>query len=407
MKIKLENFQNRLILFLSIIMTGGGHQFPRPVISIIIIFLFIIKLKNSSLRLGIFNKKYNKVYIFIFTIIITTLIHSIINEKFTLSFIIRFTNILIALIIVWLYPPFKTENFISDLYFIGKIFVIHAIITFVLISINPNAFHRMLLDNDRNTFQLFHIFYYSQSPTSVIRNLLPIVRIPGLFWEPGILQIYLNIFLYISLFYIKTNKIMIILTLLAVVLTQSTMGYLIASIIISIFFYHSINYISTNKKFIYIVFIVLLLIPVSIITSKNINDKLFGENEKSFLSRKADTTAGIILTSKNPLIGIGFDNENILASRNQINFNSDVYCYLDEKRLNTNGIIMLFYSLGIPISLFIITMLYRQKIFYKHKNLFFVIIFFSLLSEPLSLLPFFFSLYLNGMVKYPPQRIVT
>jgi len=146
---------------------------------------------------------------------------------------------------------------------------------------------------------LYNIFGYYQ-PESAFNGVFGLPRNSGLFWEPGVLQIYLNLYLFVKLFF-KNGELdkYAILGIVAVIITQSTTGLIVMSIILFA------KYFRLNKKnliylFLFSIFFLVLVYP-------SIHDKLFGEATASGLVRLSHAYIAFKVFMDNFLFGYGFE----------------------------------------------------------------------------------------------------
>ena len=267
-----------------------------------------------------------------------------------------------------------------------------AIITFLLALIVPSLFKdtNYLDATYRSILYIFTYHVMRDDP-----SLLP--RPDGFFWEPGVFQLYLNLYLYLCLFVFK-NKWQTIIAVIATLTTQSTTGVVICLILIS--YYITIEYINKGtlasrirKTFVGIA----ILIPFIILTSGNVEDKLYGDMKGSSWAREYDLITGINVIINNPIIGIGFDYGQYYKLSRTLGYQDTA---LDNSstidRGNSNGIIFLFYSVGIPLGLVFLIGLVNQK-FFKHKLLISLIFIISCLSESLIFTPFLLIFIYSGL----------
>jgi len=89
-------------------------------------------------------------------------------------------------------------------------------------------------------------------------------RNQGLFWEPGVLQIYLNLFFFLQAFIFKQNRWLILIGF-AILGTYSTTGILI---LIGQLLYLFVQRFNQNKLYLPIIF--LSFIPIYLVFSINI-----------------------------------------------------------------------------------------------------------------------------------------
>ena len=67
---------------------------------------------------------------------------------------------------------------------------------------------------------------------------------------------------------------------------------------------------------------------------------------------------------------------------------------------SANSLTFLMAAMGFPTAILLVFMFLRQKIIEKHKLLFFIIVFTSVMSEPLFLRPFFFIFIVSGFYNF-------
>lgn len=251
------------------------------------------------------------------------------------------------------------------------------LLNIILINIIPELFSDKISATGFSVNTLFYIFNYNSfidiGPLRILRN-------QGMFWEPGVFQITMNILLYILLIEEEKPIAKCLLPIFLVVSTFSTTGFLVMGLIVTFAMHHAINH-SHNliREKLLIFLFTILLIPM---IYTNINHKVAGDGSKSTAMRTYDLYMGINLIAHNPIWGIGPDPKAYLANTKDINM--DVYEDIDinVERGNTNTIVSCACYLGIPFTLYFWRMIYHQQLFRK-KRLFFSIFVIMFLSEPL------------------------
>jgi hypothetical protein len=133
----------------------------------------------------------------------------------------------------------------------------------------------------------------------------------SIFYEPGLYQIYLNIALFVLLYFGKTyrfSSLLVIVLLVAIYSTNSTTGYILSMLVFcgQIFSTSLRNkgILSIVTKVAVVVFAIFLIV-LSNVYSTNIEEKFFGDKHKSFESRKNSSTIDYLIISESPLIGTG------------------------------------------------------------------------------------------------------
>lgn len=129
----------------------------------------------------------------------------------------------------------------------------------------------------------------------------------GIFWEPGIYQMVLNIALILNLdlldnkVYVPFKKIKLTILLLAIVLTRSTTGYLVlGTVIVGYFLYKSAN--SKMSKLLSVLSMIVFWMVIAYSTV--VADK-FSEDNASFLARSNDWVALSKAIYEKPFWGSG------------------------------------------------------------------------------------------------------
>lgn len=214
------------------------------------------------------------------------------------------------------------------------------------------------------------------------------IRNAGIFWEPGMYQIYLN-FAIIYLLYSgtewhkKLKKYLIAYLVIAIGTTYSTSGYVLCAALIV---YYILAYRKVNlKKIVLIILGVILAIYAAPLILNNINNKLSVGN--SFNYRYNDIYIGVKLILKHPIWGYGI--------------NSDMYYQYHSistgvLRGNSNGImnILIYFGfIGLPIYFYCFTKtinIFKDVLSKESRGAIWIWLIVSVCSEPIVLHPFIF-----------------
>ena len=101
----------------------------------------------------------------------------------------------------------------------------------------------------------------------------------------------------------------------------------------------------------------------------NLNEKLFGVAQGSSWARQYDLFTGLNIISENPWLGIGFEVNRYLEASGRLGFEDTLLTETQlAERPTSNGVIQLFYSLGIPLGLVFVFGVMRQRLF-QHRGL--------------------------------------
>lgn len=174
----------------------------------------------------------------------------------------------------------------------------------------------------RNYFNLF----FSCSSGQI----LP--RLCGLFWEPGVCAIYLNVQLYLYFYsrQIERKKWKLIVNLIGLLLTQSAAGYCVMMIILFSLVYKN-KYFNKSLKIGLSIFILLICIVVVIIKK---NADINNLANYSYGLRVSDIYNGLSIYIRHPFFGTGYGNNTLFVANDRFG------------RGSSNGLISWMYMMG-------------------------------------------------------------
>ena len=296
----------------------------------------------------------------------------------------------------------KKDIFINRLYFILKIILFHAGLNFFAYFFIKNDLSIISsVNNDYETF--FNIFFYVPKKCLISVFGLEFCRNQGVFWEPGILQAFLNSLFFLEAFIIKRSKALLIIIAFVIFTTYSTTGLSILLLQGVVYVY---NEFKKNRLFL---FILAALIPIYLILQVNVQDKVQGEKEASFQKRFFDLTQPFYIALENPITGIGLDAEQFQKLREEFYFTSSTLNYIYNQtgvglkvnvtdKGSSNSIMFLLAATGFPTAILFLYMFFKQQIIKDKKWLWMIIMLISVMSEPLLLRPFFFIFIVSGFM---------
>lgn len=293
----------------------------------------------------------------------------------------RFHDIFTALLVLN-YMLVRKPNFSRTLEVTLMVLIIHGFINWLMVSFAFELFDKA----DGIASYRFLIFF------GRVETAFGIHRSQGLFWEPGVYQIYLNVALHYFLFYTKRH-VWAALSFVGVLLTLSATGVVLASLQLFVFIF-GVNQRLSMKVLKTIIFLPFLVVYV-VFAQTVVEDKLSGASKGSYMARNFDTLNGIAVTLENPW-GIGFNPNTYQKYAAENAFNIDTP--LNTDRGQTNGLLILAYSTGIVWAVFILAVTFRQKIFPRYRILFFVVLVGSMTTEPLFFSPFVWMFTLSGLM---------
>jgi hypothetical protein len=243
-----------------------------------------------------------------------------------------------------------------------------------------------------NTFK--YLFYYGERFTEEYDFFgIKMTRNAGFFWEPGVNQFFLNMLLFIELNLLKrTNKTIIVITIFSILSTYSTIGILILGI--QLFLYGQKKGLFSKKVKVIISLLSGIILYFSIFFI--IPQKL---EMGSFAVRALDLFQSIEILMDNLLFGIGINGNYFTEIRGNYGVNFEfINAINDIDKGNSNSILSLLISFGLPLGGFVLISLFRQKLFQNGKLIFSFILFFSLMTEPLVFKPLFLAFIISAGV---------
>ena len=380
---------------LLLVLSGGGMPFlfERNMMSIAL-FLFIVFLilfYKSKIAKPVFQGAVGLTFFSILLLVVTYVFSD--GKQVLLKYGFHLLTFVISILtLVHFLINRKKEAFIEDLYSVLKLIMFHAILSFFayfFVSGSLEVIKNPLTNYECLTFK--KIFFYMPERNEYSFFGLTNCRAQGLFWEPGVLQIFLNFFLFLELFVFKKSKWVTALAVFAVLTTQSTTGLVLLCVLMIAYFWNSIK-----KNILLIPIAALLLTPIYYMSKSNVEEKVVGERSTSFAIRYFDLTDGFLLALDYPLTGMGLDDARYKEIRSE-SYSSTEGVENTEKG-NSNSIIYLMAAVGIPFTVFIIYALFKQTVIRKRRGLFMLFFIVSILTEPVLLKPFFMLFVMSGMI---------
>ena len=384
----ISDVSRKITLVCAILVSGGLLVIPRiPLLVLVIIFGLIsvrFKLKQRS---GVLYFA-----IFILVILAAYILRSGVSElESWLSRLLYFTS---AFMLLWSYVD-KGDDFSSlamDYKFLGRFMSLQAIATVAVAYIIPSIFSSFESNSSEYyTVGYFLTFHLTENSSG------PFVRPDGFFFEPGVFQFYLNLAVAFELF--RSRSILWAgITIVAVCCTQSTTGLLI--LIISLMFFFKNLFITKlhGRSLISGLFIFIILLFFIGPLKDNIESKFIGNQVGSSLARQYDLLAGIGVVANNPILGIGFNVERYWAEVESIGFIDTSLTESNVKeRTSSNGLIQIFYTLGVPLGFLFVFGLIRQRLFLP-RGVIVLSVLLTLASEALAFTPFFLAIFFSGLL---------
>lgn len=383
----------QLALFAAILISGGLLSIPRaPLLVLVLVLAFALK---NPLRM--FRPEFVLIWLLLLMVGAVVLIG---GESFQFGpLVIRYANFLAGLALLSVYVDETRSTLVNDLFPILKLMAFQAILTPIAVIVAGGLFTTFEV-YDATYHTLFYVFTYHE----LIETGSIFKRPDGFFFEPGVFQIYLNIFLFVCLFVRKHARFDIGLASLAVIATQSTTGAVIMMIQFSVAYLQWLKTANRRQKVGVFVFVPVLLLPLAAYMTVNVTEKFYGALSGSAEAREYDLRTGLNVALDKPLTGIGFDYEKYFDASARVGYR-EAKLSRDNitERGNTNGVVVLLYSIGIPLSIIFLLGLAFQRMF-RPRFLFAGLIFISLMAESLFFTPIFLMVAFSGLL-IRPQRV--
>mgnify|MGYP001120285254 CR=1 FL=1 len=371
--------KSTITVLLIFIQSCGVQYIPKQ--GSILLVLILVLTRDGLLKLT--NRDVRNLTIMISFLILNKLI----NESFETSMLLYQSALVIeAYVFLVTYRTRSISALQQDVSEALKIIFVHAMIGFVLYHTMPFMFQTATSGYRYKSFLGF--FYVSYNDSGLIRN-------TGMMWEPGLLQLMLNFLLFFLIIKDK-SKLFMVLVAVGVLTTYSTTGYI--CLFINYLIFIVVNF-KTRRRFVtYLVIITLLSSSLFYFMLANIEDKLGGEN-LSGLARYRDFYIGLELIKEKPILGHGLFNESYLFTKEYVSvIEMNLFKPEDLEIIGSiaggyvNGLFAIFAWFGIPASLTLFVLFFRNKIFdgsYLVRILFFLIMCFTFLAEPITYTSFF------------------
>ena len=392
------------ILMLMLILSTGGllFVFNRNIASLffLIFILFVLifmeeKWKKSTL---------NSIVITFSTLFFMGIINYYfsITEQIANKYFFHLLTITLASLLLLHFKNNRTQQQLTrSLYIALGLIVFHSFFNFIAYFFLKD--NLIIITSEYHECETFmNIFFYSTERATASLYGLEFCRNQGLFWEPGVLQVFLNMFFFLEAFIIKKRKFLLFLTAVLILTTYSTTGLALLLIQFTVYLF---NEYKANKWL--RPFVLVLGIPIYMIFSFNIEEKILGDKEWSFQKRYFDLVQPFFIALEHPLTGIGSDVEQFQSMRQEFFIFSSSLNTLQEKtgveskvsstdKGSSNSITFLMAAMGFPTAILLIYMFFKQQIINDKKWLWMFIMVVSVMSEPLLLKPFFFLFIVSG-----------
>lgn len=377
-----------MLLFLTLLIVSGKFNYKKIFTSVFIFSsLFIIISSIQLIRFnnlgGIFS---NQIFNFLITIVIAVIISVYFNKR--------------------------KADFYESLNNILMILIIQGILSSLILTLFPTSSVQFTGINDESIspyvgygfvfFQRMHLSYLDILGRGTFNIFdIEIFRAHGIFWEPGVFAIYVNIFIFLNLSIFR-KRANLILGFIAIFLSWSTAG--ITVLVIQLVYFSLLSFKFNIRSLLKAFFGTIAIVLVVWVTILNMDDKIYGENSGSSAQRYADTMAAVEIIKKFPIIGIGVDFElfNEQLTKAIPDTNTMIGDQLDMEKVNSNGfsnsLLRVFVYFGLPIGMLLLLSFFKQNLIVKNKGLFAIINLIGVSASPILFLPFHMTFIINGLM---------
>lgn len=393
-----------VIFMLMLILSAGGllFVFNRNIASasFLLVMLFVLIFMENKWRKTIVNS-------IVFTFSILVILGSInylyaITEQTANKYLFLLMVVALAVLFLFHFKNNRTnQQLIRSLYVALGLIVFHSLLNAIAYFFLKNNLTVIISEyHECETF--LNIFFYTTDRGIINFFGVEFCRNQGLFWEPGVLQGFLNMFFFLEAFIIKKRKSLLLLTAIVILTTYSTTGLALLLIQFGVYL---VNEFKTNKLL--AALLVILMLPIYLIFNFNLEDKVQGGSTSSFQKRLFDLKQPISIAIDYPITGIGLDIFLFQKFRSEYQLSDSFGDIIDEtigiesttettKKGSSNSITFLFAAMGFPTAILLLYMFFKQQIIKEKKWLWMLIMVVSVMSEPLLLRPFFFLFIISG-----------
>ncbi len=399
-------FNHTLILFW--IISGGGVWFVLAkdaatgilfLYTLLLIIVYRPKLKNLLINAY--------VYVILFVVLCMWVCYlfavqpqDLTNYAYTLT-----VFILSGVLCIYFFSSFSYSNFLKLFYNGLNIIRIHAILAAILMPFLLGF--SFIVTNEFSGFTAYtfkYLFFLKTDQYAFNLFGKAIYRNQGLFWEPGVLQFYLILFLFLQLYVVKNKTSNILVTIFAIITTYSTTAYACMLLILSVYILSLIR-----KKLFAGIFTMIALLGFIPFFIGNLENKFEGEKVTSSRVRLYDFTQQFLVIKDYFLTGVGMDSGEyaIVRSKYKLSGSLAYLSFNGDERGSTNSIMLMLGTMGIFMGGFWIFAYTKQQFVRGKKTLLTIFLLIGISVEPLLIKPFFITFMISGMMlmyvkfKYP------
>lgn len=348
-KIKTRQFSKTALVFMLLFFSNDTYLFgtnsnefmvaiPRYLMMVFCIINFMTMIRYEELK---WHKKKIVLYLFMITVFVYV---SYINHEYFNRGFIKILCISTGLFICMRYSLLEySEAFLKCMTFFSVFAVILTMMSYAV----PRLVYRLPSIVNTVGYHFYSIGFAGIDERSVG---VAFVRAGGIFWEPGVFQMYLNLAILFEIFlYHGVHKKRLIIFIISLILTFSTTGYLAFMWLIATYvvFGKENNRSNLSNVVYFFVLILGVFLAYFIIAYTSIGNLVFGKlfdmKDGSTMVRQASVLINLEIIRDYPWIGIGMDiMEDEFQRRSYLS--SAIYGWT---RQNTNTLLYQFSAHGI------------------------------------------------------------
>lgn len=399
--IDIKKFLNSfLILFW--VLSGGSVYFVLNRNGCILSFLAFILTLLFLYKPKIIKKNVKSVLLSLILVLLLLTINyafSLKPQDYTKYGYIYFEFLVGAIFCLYIYATFTYNEFTRILYKVLKFIRLHALLSAILISLFPFLF-TVVVNNEFSGYKaqsFIYIFFKVSDQYSFNFLGLNITRNQGLFWEPGVLQLYLNLLLLFQLYVVRTKNIDIFLTIICIITTYSTSAY---AIMLIVMLSYLIQLIWKRPWLLLPISLIFLLVFVPLFRS-NVENKFQGDHQTSSLVRVYDFIQQITIIKENFITGVGLDDQRYEKIRLNYGISKvfqNVMGTNQVERGSTNSVLFLLATMGVFMGGILLYAFANQNLIKEKNTVLTILLLIGVMVEPLLLKPFFITLTLSGLM---------
>jgi hypothetical protein len=376
------------MLLVGILLSGGSALFPRIPLLVFMLGLYAV----ISPRLRGYDSRLLPASVLLGLLFLNSIFGP--SGLDITSLAIRYANFIAGLLLLNVYLNYPREQLGADMYPMLKWMSLQVIATYIVGTVASFLFMHLTVDGTEFRTILGVLNYHNMANDEATAAIRP----DGFFFEPGVLQFYLNIYLYLALFIHRSWR-QASLAVVALVTTASTTGIIICVLVLVAFFIQYLRAQSLRRKLLALVVGVVLAVPIGLIAQANIMDKFTGDMRGSSWAREYDLFTGLNVFQAHWLRGVGFDRRQYLDAAKDLGYEDTPLrgqTHILYDRDNSNGIVYILYSIGLPFALILFLGMFRQR-FFPNRLLAGAILFLSLFGESITFTPFPLLLIFSGL----------